>query len=194
MQLSITLALRQTKGFFYLFDKLTFMNNVDLLRVPSFYHNYIKQVAEADMTKAFQQHLVELRALLINIPAEKWAYRYAGGKWSIKEMVQHIIDADRIFCYRALRFARKDKTELPGFDEESFAAASNADTRTKEDLIDELSTVQKSAALLFSSFNEDQLNQTGTANGSEVYVAAIGFIIIGHTLHHKSILLQRYLS
>ncbi|MES2881101.1 MAG: DinB family protein [Bacteroidota bacterium] len=170
------------------------MNNVDLSRVPPFYHNYINNLAEPDLMKAFQNHQVELLALLIDVPDEKWSYRYASGKWSIKEMVQHIIDADRIFCYRALRFARKDKTELPGFDEDSFAAASAADRRTKENLLDELTTVQKSAALLFSSFNEEHLNQTGTANGNEVYVEAIGFIIIGHTLHHKSILQQRYLS
>ena len=109
------------------------MNHVDLSRVPHFYHNYIAQVTEPNLANAFQQHLVELLALLIDIPDEKWNYRYADGKWSIKEMVQHIIDADRIFCYRALRFARKDKTELPGFDENTFAAASNADRRTKED-------------------------------------------------------------
>lgn len=175
-------------------DKRNCMNNIDLSRVPPFYHNYIKHVDEGNLKNAFQQYQVELLALLIDVAHEQWSYRYADGKWSIKEMVQHIIDADRIFCYRALRFARKDKTELPGFDENSFAAASGADRRTKEDLLDELTTVQKSAALLFSSFNEDQLNQTGTANGDEVYVEAIGFIIIGHTLHHKNILQQRYLS
>jgi uncharacterized damage-inducible protein DinB len=170
------------------------MSSVDLSRVPSFYHKYISLVTESDLSKAFINHQKQLITELEEIPEEIWDYRYAEGKWSIRELVQHVIDAERIFCYRALRFARKDKTELPGFDEELFAASAEADRRSKADLLEELGTVQRSSAALFRSFSEEQLNQTGTANGSSIYVSAIGHIIVGHPRHHLNVLKERYLQ
>src|SRR5205807_1491219 len=115
-------------------------------------------------------------------------------KWSIKEVVQHIIDAERIFSYRALTFARKDEGPLPGFDEEQFARESKASGRSKRDLLDELADVQKASRSLFRSFDEEQLINTGIANGKPIQVKAIGFIIIGHSLHHKNIISERYLK
>lgn len=173
--------------------KFTIMPNLDLTRVPVFYHKYINLVKENDLPEAFQNHQSNLVLELKKVPAEKWNHGYAEGKWSIKELVQHIIDGERIFCYRALNFARKDENELPGFDENKFADVSKADKRTKEELIDELETVQRSSAQLFSSFDDEQLDQSGIANGNSVYVKGLGFIIVGHTLHHKNILLERYL-
>lgn len=165
----------------------------DLGRVPSFYHRYIKHVAENDLQAALKAHRVDFINLLKSLPAEKWEYRYAPEKWSIKEMVQHIIDADRIFCYRALRFARKDQTPVEGFDENSYVPASKADRRKPEELLEELEIVQKSTSLLFNSFDEEQLEAAGIANGSSIYVRAIGFIIPGHTLHHMQVIKERYL-
>ena len=98
----------------------------DLSRVGNFYHNYINLVTEDELAEAFDKESASFVRFLDTIPAEKYDYRYAEDKWTIKEVLQHIIDAERIFSYRALRFARKDKTPLPGFDENSFAAASNA--------------------------------------------------------------------
>ena len=169
------------------------MANVDLSRVPLFYHKYIDQIKDAELAAAFQKHENVLDSILKDLPEEKWNYRYAEGKWSVKELVQHIIDAERIFCYRALRFARKDTAELPGFDENKFAEAAQAEKRNKEDLLDELNIVERSSAQLFASFDEEQLDQSGIANGNSVYVKAIGFIIVGHTIHHKNILLEKYL-
>ena len=97
---------------------------VDFSRVPTFYHGYVQQVTETSLPEAFQKHQLMLLTTLMDVPEDKWDYRYAEGKWSIKELVQHIIDAERIFCYRALRFSRNDKTALPGFDENLFAANS----------------------------------------------------------------------
>lgn len=174
--------------------KITVMQNVDLSRVPEFFHTYIKHVSENDLAKAFQTHQVEFISFLNGIPAENWDYRYAEGKWSIAEVVQHVIDAERIFCYRALCIARKDKTSFPGFEEDEYAKASKADRRTKSDLIDELAVVQKSSARLFASFDEEMLEESGTSNGRSIYVRAIGNIIIGHTLHHKKMLSERYLQ
>ena len=170
------------------------MANVDLSRVPSFYHGYIQQVQEDRLSDALQSHQQILLNELKQIPEERWDHRYAEGKWSIKEVVQHIIDAERIFCYRALRFARKDSVELPGFDENLFAANSKSERRTKQDLLEELATVQKSSALLFASFDEEQLQASGVANGKSIYVKAIGFIVVGHGLHHLNVVRERYLA
>ena len=170
------------------------MPQVDLSRVPVFYHNYILQVMEEDLSDAMQKHQLNLVSVLKNIPDEKWDYRYAEGKWSIKELVQHIIDSERIFCYRALNFARKDSNELPGFDENEFAAVSKADKRSKQDLLEELITVQRSSLQLFASFDEEQLDQSGKANGNSIYVKGIGFIIVGHAIHHSNVLMERYLQ
>ena len=170
------------------------MEKVDLSRIPAFYHKYIAYVQEYDLNAALEHHQHDFISLLLTLPEDGWMYRYAEGKWSIKELVQHVIDAERIFCYRALRFARKDKTELPGFEENDFAMASKADSRTKASLIEELAAVQKASALLFASFDAEQRNESGKANGSSVYVEGIGFIIVGHTLHHKNILKERYLQ
>jgi len=141
-----------------------------------------------------QNHQTGLVSLLENVPEEKWDYRYAEGKWSIKEVVQHIIDGERVFSYRALCFSRKDKTALPGFDENLFTENANADSRTKQELIDELKTVQKSSAQMFNSFNEEQLEQHGVASGQPTYVKGIAYILVGHALHHKKILEERYLK
>jgi uncharacterized damage-inducible protein DinB len=127
-----------------------------------------------------------------NIPEEKAPYRYAEGKWSVKEMLQHIIDTERIFGYRALSIARKDTTPLPGFDENTYANASKAGERSLAGLIEELKAVRTSTDLLLKSFTEDDLQQTGITNGHPNTVNAIGYIIFGHILHHKKILEERY--
>jgi hypothetical protein len=169
------------------------MPSPDLSRVPSYYHNYIKKVGQDDLTEALQDHQISLVSYLEALPDERWSYRYAEGKWSIKEMVQHIIDADRIFAYRALTFARQDKTPLPGFEENDYATVSEADRREPESLLAELKLVQASTVALFASFSPNQLQSEGIANGNPVYVEAIGFIMVGHSLHHLSILKERYI-
>lgn len=169
------------------------MSSVDLNRIPPFYHGYVKLVKESDLPSALEQHQHNLLNLLRSLPDDKWDYSYAPGKWTIKDLVQHLIDGERIFAYRALRFARKDTTPLPGFDENLYASTANAGKRTKEDLLSELEVVQKSSALLFESFNEEQLESSGLANNNSIYVAGIGFAIVGHTLHHMNVIKERYL-
>ena len=170
------------------------MNHVDLSRVPEYCHKYINLAIEDDLETALDKHQTILIAFLKDIPKKKWSYRYAEGKWTIKEVVQHIIDAERIFLYRALCFARKDQTPLPGFDENLFAQHSKADARSKKDLLKELKTVQQSSVQLFNSFDEEQLNQSGVASGQSTYVKGIAYILAGHALHHKKILEERYLQ
>ena len=169
------------------------MPQPDLEQVPSFYHNYIKLVPHQNLTEAFENYTSSMIPLLKNLTPDKWNYRYAEGKWTIKEMVQHMIDTDRIFGYRALAIARGEKASLPGFDENAYAALSAANDREPQNLIREMQTIQTATALLFDSFTETQLAAIGTANGKQISVNAIGYITVGHTLHHKKILTERYL-
>ncbi|MES1219693.1 MAG: DinB family protein [Bacteroidota bacterium] len=169
------------------------MARPDLSLVPAFYHNYINQVLGDDLTKAFKKESPSLFEFIETIPIEKYDYRYAEGKWTLRELLQHMIDAERVFAYRALRFARKDLTPLPGFDENKYAANSKADKRSWEDLTDEFKVVRKSSEYLFSAFDEDQLNATGISNNNSIPVLALGYIIIGHPIHHMNIITQRYL-
>ncbi|MFN2437667.1 MAG: DinB family protein [Chitinophagaceae bacterium] len=170
------------------------MPKPDLNRVPPFYHNYVNLVMQDDLEDAFSQNQQNIIDLLKSIPGERWDYRYADGKWTIKELVQHMIDAERIFCYRALCFARNDTVKLPGFEEDDYARNSKANQRFKESLIEELKVVQQSSVALFNSFDEEQLQASGIANNNSIYVLAIGFVVIGHALHHKKILEERYLQ
>jgi len=170
------------------------MPRPDLFTVPEWYHNYIRQIREDSVNEAIRANTPMAVSFLRSIPEEKWGYRYADSKWSIREMVQHIIDAERVFAYRALCIARGEKTSLPGFDENSYAALSKADKRGMEDLITEFETVRTSIEQLYASFDEEQLAATGIANNNRISVNAIGFIIAGHVKHHMNILNERYLS
>ncbi|HVG12522.1 MAG TPA: DinB family protein [Flavisolibacter sp.] len=169
------------------------MPKPDLSSVPEWYHKYIIAVPEDDLVRAFENHSALLQDTLQGLSEKAWDHRYAPEKWSIKEMVQHIIDAERIFCYRALSFARKEGAALPGFDEVAYALSSKADKRSSNSLLDELKVVQQGSTYLFLSFDEEQRATSGIANGALISVNAVGFILIGHCLHHLSILNERYL-
>jgi hypothetical protein len=170
------------------------MARPDLNRVPEFYHNYIKQVPDNDLMIAFKTQTPAVIDFLKNLPIEKVDYAYVPGKWTIKEVLQHLIDAERVFCYRALRFARKDPTPLPGFDENLFAKNSNAASRSWSDLLEEFTAVRKATEWLYGSFDEEQLNAAGLSNNHSNYVLAFGYISVGHSLHHMKIIRERYLQ
>ena len=125
---------------------------------------------------------------------EQSNFAYAEGKWTLKELMQHLIDAEKIFAYRALRFARKDKTELPGWDEELYAQHYYSAERTLQSLLEEFDAVRKSSVLFFENLNPRQLSETGVANGNEISVETIGKLIVGHNIHHLNIIEERYLS
>jgi hypothetical protein len=169
------------------------MPRPDLTRVMEYFHRYINQVKEDDLSSALQIQTISFNAFLQSIPESKTGYRYAEGKWSIKEVLQHIIDTERIFAYRALCFSRNEASELPGFDENSYSDNSAADKRQWDDLVEEFAAVRKATELLFSSFNQEQIERNGVASGNPNYVLGIGFIIAGHVEHHQRILKERYL-
>ncbi len=169
------------------------MSRPDLSRVPEFYHGYINQVQETELIPAIQKHTAAFLDVFENIPFNKRAYRYADGKWTIQEMLQHIIDAERVFVYRAMCFARKDATPLPSFDENEYANNSKAASRNWDDMLDEFISLRRSTELLFASFDEEQLDTTGNASGKSNYVLAMCYTTIGHATHHLNVLRERYL-
>ncbi|MBS1534738.1 MAG: DinB family protein [Bacteroidetes bacterium] len=129
-----------------------------------------------------------------NIPMDKFDYRYAEGKWTIKDILLHLIDAERIFAYRALRFARRDRIPLASFDEDAYVISAGANQRNIQDLLSELATVRQATLALFKTFSDDDLLQIGQASGQPMSVRALGFVIIGHQNHHQKIFQERYLN
>ena len=169
------------------------MPRPDLQRVPPFFHGYINETSEEDIMQALQNSTKDFLSFLKAIPAEKYDYRYGEDKWTVKELLQHVIDTERVFAYRALRFARKDNTPLPGFNENLFAKNSKAENRKWEDMVNEFTTLRKANEMMFASFDEEQLESSGVSNNNPVYVLAMGFICAGHVNHHKQIIKERYL-
>ena len=158
-----------------------------------YYQTYINAVDNIDMMEEFEISLYDFIKFVQDIPLGKHDYRYAEGKWTIKDIIQHLIDAERIFSYRALRIARQDKTPLPGFEENDYVDTANANDRHLKVLLEEFATVRQSTLFLFKSFSDEQLKSKGTASNAGVSVRAIGFIIIGHLKHHQRIFRERYL-
>ncbi|CAN5185698.1 DinB family protein [soil metagenome] len=167
---------------------------LNLETIPPFYKGYVKLVEQPDVLQALRISGYRAMEVLHSIPEAKCDFRYAEGKWSIREVLCHMLDAERIFAYRALRFARNDKTNLPGFDEGEYAKHLNATGRSLRQIGDQMQHLRSSSVDLFESFNEEMLVRRGTANNSEMSVVALGFIIAGHEIHHCKILQERYLG
>ncbi|MBL0046495.1 MAG: DinB family protein [Bacteroidetes bacterium] len=159
-----------------------------------YYQRYIDLVKGDNPIKALENQIIAMQAFLSEIPEDKENYRYAEGKWSIKEIIGHLIDTERIFGYRALSFARKEKTPLPGFEENDYVAAANFEKRSFYNLVHEYNLVRESHLALFKSFDEQALSQVGNANGNDMSVRAIIFTIAGHELHHLQVIRERYLK
>lgn len=169
------------------------MPRPDLSRVAAYFQRYISQVEEDELLPALRNQADSFSAFLKSIPADKIEYRYAEGKWSIREMLQHITDSERVFAYRALCFSRKEEQPLPSFDENLYADNAEAGHRNWNTMIEEFITVRKSTQFLFESFTGEQMNRGGIASGNPNYVLGIGFIIVGHINHHVNVLKEKYL-
>ncbi len=159
-----------------------------------FYQTYVMALGEVELIEELKRGKSTFLSLFEEIPEEKLNYAYAEGKWSLAEALVHIIDTERIFQYRALCIARNDKTPLPGFDQDTYVPYSNADNRSKSDLIEEYKAVRDSPISLFDSFDEEAIKRIGVASGSKMSVRALGFIICGHQAHHVRIFRERYLA
>jgi hypothetical protein len=158
-----------------------------------FYAGYVQVLENVELIEELEICVHEFIKFVQNIPMDKFDYRYAEGKWTIKEIIQHLIDTERVFSYRAMRIARNDMTPLPGYDENHYVDHTNANARNLQGLLTEMAVVRQSSLSLFKSFSEEQLKLIGTASNSAVSVRAIGFILIGHQKHHQKIFEERYL-
>ena len=157
-----------------------------------YYKSYIEQVIGDDILNVLEDQLNTAVKFLNSIPEEKGTHAYAEGKWSVKELLGHVIDCERVFAYRALCIARGEKQSLPGFEQNDYVEEAAFNKRTLKDLADEFSLVRKSNLALFKSFSDKELNKRGLANENEVTVCAILFIIAGHCMHHIKVLKERY--
>src|SRR5260370_5665880 len=158
-----------------------------------YYSKYIALVQGNDLTAALNTQISQSLATLRAIPEAKALHRYAPGKWSIKETLGHLIDTERIFTYRAMRFARNDPKPLTGFDQDPYVAAGGFDHRPCSDLIAEFEHVRGSTTLFFRGLPPEAALRSGTANNAAITVRALGYIIAGHELHHLGVLRDKYL-
>ncbi len=158
-----------------------------------YYGKYIALVPEGDVVTTLETQMRESTAFLTGLPKGVSTYRYAPGKWSVNEMVGHVIDSERIFAVRALRFARADTSPLPGFEQDDYVRNSSYDAYPLAELATELESVRQSTLFLFRHCSEEAWMRRGTASNAEVSVRALAYIIAGHERHHWEILRTRYL-
>ena len=165
---------------------------------PSEYHpyyaSYVALVKEAPLLEALNNGLESITSVITSIPEDKKTYSYASGKWSVAEVLVHLLDAERIFQYRALRFSRNDTTELKGFEQDDYVPESRANQRSLESILEEFVAIRKATITLFKSLNGECLRRSGMANGASMSVRALGYVICGHQAHHFKILQERYLT
>jgi hypothetical protein len=168
------------------------MKKSDIQEMPPFFDRYIHQVEEQDLFESFQKSLQVLENINIGKLQGIGHKVYAPGKWTVHDILQHIIDNERIQTYRALRFARKDSTELPGYEENDFAANAMASYRNIEDIMDELRVLRTSTIQLFRSFSPSAMQSSGICFHIKISVLALGFMIVGHQVHHLKVIREKY--
>ena len=158
-----------------------------------YFKMYLDQLENVPLIEALANGASETNQLFRSLPEHKHEYRYEENKWTPKEILLHIIDAERAFSYRALFIARTDNANLEGFDENTFAENSNANERGMSDLLKEYNSVRAATINLFESFSDDTLKRVGKANGNTFSVRVAGFLTCGHEIHHRKVIKERYL-
>jgi uncharacterized damage-inducible protein DinB len=158
-----------------------------------YYGRYVDLVPDGDIMAILEDEVGKTLDVLSRVPADREDYAYAEGKWSIKEVMGHVIDTERCFGYRAMHFSRNDPSPLPSFEQDDIARESNAAERRLKDLADEFERVRRSHIALFKSFDEEMSMRRGVASGCEFTVRCIPYIIAGHEIHHRGVLVERYL-
>jgi len=162
--------------------------------IGEFYRGYIDRLEpEAELVPSLKSNTSEFLQLLENIPEDKWDYRYAEGKWTLKEMIQHILDTERIFQFRALAIARNEPQPLPGFDHDIYVLNSRSEHRAVPDLIKEYKIVREAGIILFESMTIDMLKLGGVMNDINASPRALGFMMVGHAMHHIEVIKEKYL-
>lgn len=159
-----------------------------------FYRTYVSKIKDDDVIAILEDQMNETNELFRSLSNEQANYRYAEGKWSIKELAGHMADSERVFGYRAMRIGRNDTTELPGFEQDDYVSNGNFETRSIDDITEELLYIRKANLKLYKSFDETELSRTGTANGYTVSVRALIYITAGHERHHLNVINEKYLK
>jgi hypothetical protein len=158
-----------------------------------YYERYVSLVNTDDIVTTLQRQPEDTQALLRPLSAKQAEFRYAPGKWSVKEVLGHLNDTERILSYRALRIGRGDKTPIEGFEQDDYVPNGRFGQRTLEDLLDEFLTIRKATVQLFAHFDATAAERRGTANQKQISARALAYIIAGHELHHRRILEEKYL-
>ena len=162
---------------------------------PAYAIMYMKLIPDDGLLlKHLADGLENVKKLILSLPEEKLLYRYADNKWTIKEVLVHLVDDERIYAYRALCFARNEKISLPGFEQDDYVAASNANHRSVDNILNEYEAVRKATIALYDGLDDDALMRAGIANNNKATVRALGYHIAGHELHHLNIIRQNYLN
>ena len=159
----------------------------------AYYSTYIDKVPETDIFALLATQLAETRRVVAGLSADQETFRYAPGKWSVRDLIGHLIDTERVFGFRAATFAHGIGDELPSMDQEEWAAASNAGERPLADLLDELEAVRRSHVLMLRGLPPEAADRRGVASGYEFSVRALAYILAGHEIHHRQVLAERYL-
>lgn len=159
-----------------------------------YYFTYIDQVPDGDVTEILEQQLLESLALLAEVDEGQASLSYAPVKWTLKQVVGHVVDVEWVFTHRALCFARGERQPIPGIEQDDWVAASKVELRSLADLSAELESLRAANVRLFRSFDDEILARTGTASGFEFSVRSMPYIIAGHELHHRKVLIERYLQ
>ena len=161
---------------------------------PAYFETYLKRLPETDIVALLQTQCEELLSLFANLPEAETEKGYAEGKWSLKELLQHMLDSERIMAYRALCFARNEQNMLPGFEEDEYAAVSDANRRKLSDLIAEYRLQRQSTIMLFKNFSPEMVERFGKANNATYNVRSLAWVIAAHENHHLHIIQTRYLK
>jgi hypothetical protein len=169
------------------------MSRPETSEYAEFYSGYVGLVPEDDIVTVLDAQNGELRSLFSQFGEENGAFAYAEGKWTVKQLLSHIIDGERVFAYRFLRISRGDATPLPGFDQDVFVNGADANERTLASLIDEFDHQRRSNVLMIAAAGEEQMGRAGTAGDASISARALAWIMAGHTRHHLNILRDRYL-
>ena len=169
------------------------MNRPDRSEYAPYYEGYISLVANTDIRATLAGQPAELRKVFSELAEEKGTFTYETGKWSIKELLGHIIDGERMFAYRAFRISRGDKTPIEGFEQKDYIENARSNERSFADLLDEFELLRVANLLMFDHMTETDLLRSGSANNVEITVRSIGYIMAGHVVHHVNILNERYL-
>ncbi len=160
---------------------------------PPYFEGYVSLVPAGDVRETLRRQIDDTLAFLRGLDATRGDHRYAPDKWSVKQVVGHMIDSERVFAYRTLCFARGDQQSLPGFDQDEYMRHANFDAQTLNDLADELALVRQTTLQLFRGLDDAAWQRRGTANNNEASVRALAYVIAGHELHHVNVLRTKYL-